>query len=839
MMRKIAGSLRDHRHFLAVMSLLIVVMTFPTIAYLFNTEVFWVPTGNHPDTWMKFWDAWYGKIVFSGRADYYYTDLFYHPLGISLLYHNFSIPHMLVFGGLQALMPASNAFSLTFLLFVASVACSAYLYMLYLFQDKWIALLGAVTVSVSPYVLGYPEHPELRFLTPLLLAVYFFHRGIAERRNKLVVVAAVFTGATAFVSMHLSVCLAITLTMYALYFACSRWKESAFLVSLGLFAAIAAVVGSPRLYPMLHSSQALEEAITSRHGREVGNDLLEYFVNARHPIVEAIFQQPFTWGLKSIDVRYPSYIGFTALALVVFGFLRKPYRRKMIPWMLLALPFLVLRLGSTLTIDGVPYPDIVLPKHYLDDLIPGVTEGFTLTSAFYAGALIPLAALVCYGFLALDNALPNIRRPLVVLILVGILSFEYYQPVRPGFVTEPELAYLDWLESEPVAVHLINLPTSGWSNRSWYSFHQTLNGYPQAAGLVAREPRDAVAYWDQNFLLHSWRRHEAITCDWQTKEKYLAALDGLASDGFTHVILHRTLSRSGSLAGNFVAAQPSYADDYVWIFRLEDLRAPCEKDFVGEILAASPFSEAYLSPSIIHQRHGVVLSFHRTQPVHPEFLSYFSHHSFDQKSAVHLSYNPEGDLVLQSTDDSFTNLDIISDLNSGLWLIKGKQDANLTQMPAYEGWLNEKYRFCDRYMDKDEARIDLYLKPNIPCEAVADQSKFEVRFDNGTRLHNMSYELFSDRIIFYLSWTNHSKNPYSFSLQIFDESGDKAIQYDSVILREPVSAHSVDLSSLHRGSYKTKLIVYNYETGASAGGTVIKTGQRFERELEIATIERS
>ncbi len=837
-MRMVIGSLRDHRHFIAVITLLIVVMTFPTIAHVFNTEVFWIPTGNHPDTWMKFWDAWYGKLIFSGRADYFFTDLFYHPRGISLLYHNFSLPHMLVFGGLQALMPASNAFSLTFLIFVASVACSAYLYMLYLFKDKWIALLGAVAIGMSPYVVGYPEHPEYRFITTLLLAVYCFHRGIAERRNKLLAVAAVLTGATAFVSMHLSVCLAITLTMYALYFAASRWKESAFWISMGVFAAIVAIVCSPRLYPMLKSVQALEYAMTSRKGLEVGTDLLEYFVNARHPIIKSIFQQPFDWGLSSINIRYSAYIGFAALAIVGFGLFRKPFRRKMLPWMILALPFLVLRLGSILTIDGVPHPEFVLPKHYLDDLLPGITEGFSLTSGFYAGALIPLAALVCYGCKALDNALPNARRPLVVLILVGILSFEYYQPVRPGVVTEQELAFLDWLETEPVDVRLINLPPSGWSNRALYSFHQTLKGYPHAAGLVAREPRDAFAYWDQNFLLHAWGQYKAVTCGWQTKEKYFAALDELARDGFTHVILHRNRSPSGRLAGSFVAAQPSYSDDYVRIYRLDDLHATCEQDFVAEIVADFPFSDAYLSPSIIHQRHGLVLSLHRTQPVHPEFLSYFSHTSFDQKSAVHISYNPAGDLVLQSTDASLTNLDIISDLNSGLWLISGRQDAQLTQMPAYEGWLLENYRFCDRYRERDNARIDLFLKPNIPCEAVADQSKFEVRFDSGTFLNNMSYDLYTDRIIFYLSWTNRSENPYSYSLQILDEKGDKAIQSDSVILREPVSAQSVDISGLRRGSYKTKLIVYDYATGASVGGAVIKTMQRFERELEIATFER-
>ena len=49
--------LRQHLHFIAVVAFLIVAMTFPTIVYVFNTEVFRLPTGKHPDTWLKFWVA--------------------------------------------------------------------------------------------------------------------------------------------------------------------------------------------------------------------------------------------------------------------------------------------------------------------------------------------------------------------------------------------------------------------------------------------------------------------------------------------------------------------------------------------------------------------------------------------------------------------------------------------------------------------------------------------------------------------------------------------------------------------------------------------------------------
>ena len=413
---------------------------------------------------MKFWDAWYGKHILSGQADYYFTDLLFYPQGLSLIYHNFSIPHMLVFGGLQAFMPASNAYSLTFLLIVASVTCSAYVYMLYLFKDKWIALLGAIIVGMSPYVVGYPEHPELRFIATVPLSLYFFHRGIAERQYRLVLVAAVTTGITAYISMYIAVCLVIALSMYVLYFSVSRLRELAYWVALGLFVVIVGTVSSLRVFPMLKSDQALDQAMASRGDREINNDLLIYFVNARHPITELLFRRPFGWETDPLASRATSYLGYTALFLIGLGFLRNPYRRNMIPWLVFALPFLVLRLGSVLTIDGVPYPNIVLPKHFLDELIPGAFEAFYVTSIFYIGALVPLAALACFGTSALLNALPNGRRPLIVLLLVGLVSFEYYQPVREGVITKQELKFLDWLDEESVDVRLVNLPIDNWSS---------------------------------------------------------------------------------------------------------------------------------------------------------------------------------------------------------------------------------------------------------------------------------------------------------------------------------------------------------------------------------------
>ena len=79
----------------------------------------------------------------------------------------------------------------------------------------------------------------------------------------------------------------------------------------------------------------------------------------------------------------------------------------MLPWAFLCGVFLLLRLGPVLNINGVAYPDILLPKHFLDQIPPGIFKAFAATDQFMAGVLLPLAVLACFGLVALRNAGPS------------------------------------------------------------------------------------------------------------------------------------------------------------------------------------------------------------------------------------------------------------------------------------------------------------------------------------------------------------------------------------------------------------------------------------------------
>ena len=370
-----------------------------------------------------------------------------------------------------------------------------------------------------------------------------------------------------------------------------------------------------------------------------------------------------------------------------------------------------------------------------------------------------------------------------------------------------------------------------------YGFYQTQNGYPHAEGRAARTPPSSYNYISANNLLKTWRRKRAISCTWRTQNEYLAALDHLDADGFTHVVFHRDLPTASQIADSFVGASASFEDDYVSIYRLNDLRDFCMRDFSAEFAAASPYVDIYLMPSILSRRHGLAMSFHQTQAADEEFLQYFSHISFDQKSAVHISYDKQDDLAVQTSDEKRTDLDNIAEVDNGVWLINNPRETDLQLMGVYRDWFKQNYQFCSRFVNQDDATIDLYLKTDIPCEAADESSEFQVNYDNGVSIQNLSYQRLSDRHVFYIVWAKELARDYAFSIQFFDEQSQKVFQYDNTIFRELLSVYELDTSKVPAGSYAVKLIVYDYETGVSQSGTVRESQQRFVRELEIAIIE--
>ena len=576
-MLKLRGALLEHRHFIVVVTLLTLVMTYPTIEYVFRTDVFWLPTGHHKDAFIKLWDVWYGKLVLTGQADPFFTDALFYPKGVTLAYHPLFYFHAVVVNLFQVLMPLSNAFSLTYLLIIFSTALATYLYLNWLLNDKWLALYGAIIVGISPVVFGRPHQPEISWIATIPAAVFCLHRGVKERRGGLCLLAGLFSGLTSTVTLYNYVCLAILLAFFVCAFAITRWRDRTFWKHMLLLLAAAAVSSAWRLVPMLSDPAALGVAMAWQGQSEAGSDLISYLVYEQNPIfgpiAQAIFQTPDGANMSAI-----SFLGYVPLALVAIGLLIRRTGRKALPWLGLLLVFLLLRLGSTLNVNGVVYENVLLPKHLLNHLLPPVFRAFRFSQFFMAGALLPFAVLCAFGASALLGRFYGPARRLLMLLLIICLAVEYYNPIRGRVMQDSNFAYHQWLAQEYTQnIALINVPM-GHSNSKLYKLHQVFSGFPQAEGAISRTPSSAYDYIRSNALLESWRRATSIACELKSSSRYLSAVEQLERDGFTHVVLYNHVGNRSAYAAvskSFVNAVPAYEDGNVSIYRLNALRESC------------------------------------------------------------------------------------------------------------------------------------------------------------------------------------------------------------------------------------------------------------------------
>ena len=826
---------RDHLHFLIVVPLLIIVTTWPLAPNVLGLGEIDRPPGGG-DVLIQFWQAWYGERLLTGKADYFYTDLLFYPNGLSLAFANFGIPQMLVFASLQSFLPAVNAYLLTYMITVFLNALASYILLLRIFGDKWIALAGAVIFCFNPYFFPHIHHLNLTTVYTIPLAIYALHRGITAGRWRWLIAAGAFAGFTAFIAMYILVCLFITMGVYTLCLALTRWRDKRFWIQVALVLIVAASIGLLRLYPMVADANLLNEALQKGGDRLRTTDLMVFLVNPRHPLTPTIFHSLLD---RAPPVLPPNgYLGLAPLLLILVGLFRRPNRRLMLPWLLLAAIFAVLRLGHVLTIDGVIYQDTLLPKYYLDNLVPWLTKAFWDTSFFQIGIILPLAMLSCYALQTVLEPAPRRLRAIAILIVIALAAFEYYQPPISLFPRyQASYRWIDWLALEPDqdAIHLINLPM-GRNRSKRYLYHQTLHGYPQVEGLASRTPTAAYNYIEANLLLKAWRAGQPINCLPNLMDGFAAAHAQLLADGFTHIILHRSSSADARLAESFVDIPAAYADEHVQIYRLKDLRHTCD-------------ATASLSETLAHHRELI----ERSGAVLPDGITgMLTLYSVDTRSAE----TADGHIAVLDSDDGSLRLNLeelvsasLSDFDlrlhhgythltakGALLLAYDLRALDTAEVDPYRAWLSTRLKPCGRIAETETAVLEYFLRPGFPCELMLSQAPLSVHFDNGIQLGNLLASLNEETLNLYLLWEQLPPSAHAFSVQFFDDNGNKAYNQDFVFHRDALGKYEIDLSNLTPGTYSARLIVYNYDAGISLPGLALSSQTRFDRELEFITL---
>lgn len=812
---RLAQAARPHWLFLIAAPIAIIVMTHPSLVLVGDVDTLRVPTGPS-DIFMKYWDAWYGGEMLAGRADFFHTDLLFHSNELSLTFHNFSLPHMLVFGSLQKALPPVNAYVLTYLLIIAANLLSAYVFLLRLVSRPVVACAGAFVFGMSTFVLKHQEHPDVALMATIPLTLFCLQRAVREGQWRWCIFAGIAAGFTAFIGMYVFVCLMMTLGIYGLWFAWTRWRDARFWQLMALLLLVAGAISLLRIYPMIADRALLGEALDKKLGGERHNDLLMLFVNTDHPLMWRVKTQLFAGG-KLWDYA-DGYLGYLPIVVVSLCALRSRRRRHMLPWLILASLFIVLRLGSFLTIGGTQFTDIPLPKYTLDKLLPWVFEAFWDISNFQIGILLPWAALFCLSLDWLLRSFSSRKRGAAVVVVLLMICFENYSRTTWRYSSDPErLDWIAWLEGEGSAddLRLIHLPM-GRNRSKEYGYFQTFNRIPHAEGLASRTPSQAYATINGNLLLRAWFDGDFQLCATANKSDYLAAVGELRALGYTHIVYHRTRIVQQTIFATFDYVPSIFDDNFVSIFRVDDLPLACD--------ANRPIAVADRAlKKLLETRPTLLLD---------DFVSTLT---LLDESLVTLR-TPHSEMRVElARENSHKQARRIIDARVALLLAHAPQNVPDSLTQAYRDWLADDFQSCDLRLETAAIHVELMARRGVSCEVVWSEEPLRIQYDNGIRLSTFFLSLDGRTIELQFLWRALVEALHSFSLQLVNADGERVFGADRVIY-DSSQQHRIDVSALPAGDYQAKLIVYNYETGKTVSGIIVDTDTPFPREVDIGTI---
>lgn len=834
MINRIVQPIRKHLHVLLIVPLAIIATTWPTFPRIFDRGEFWLHVVQH-DKWLKIWDAWHIERVLGGQAQLYFTDSFFHPQGLSLAYQAYVFPHAFLLIALKAVIPVDDAYNLLFLLILCFNAFCGYALIRHLIKDKWIALFGAVIFAVAtPFPFGSTSADHIMIGT-LPLTVFFLLRAFSESNWRLGAIAGICAGVTAFISVYVFAIILLSVGILASMKAFSLWRRGSFWRSLLLFAVLCFSVSMLRFYPMLADRALLTQAVETYQGKIRSNDVLQHFVLPNNPITGHLFGEPidprknFETSIIKLEFR-EAYLGYINIFLAACAFLLQPRRRRLLPWTVILVFFAVLRLGSFLTFNGAEYTEIILPEGFLRGWFPTLFGVIGNQEYYQIGVVMALAVLSCCGLAALLRSKQAKFRMFAVLLCTLVICIEFYVPRVGQTIEKEKTAFVAWLQSEPASpVKLIHLPLTN-ETRRYFHFIQTLTGYPQAFGFSNRQRHSTRQFIEDNLLLNSWDRGRSVHCLPHNEQSFVAALERLLAEGFTHVVVHNWLYGDQFIIHTFRNTPAAYVDEYVSVYRVSELRQSCSTK-----LLPLPHVAAFAdSPAVAPGPGSAILSYHSSEGIDANLLNYLGSLFSDWRSFVRVHWENDQP-VIQSAGLAYTDMDAIAGDNQLVYLVYDASDADPPTALDANSFLAE-FELCQRDSNNGRSMIDHYVSRDYSCALVTSGNPLRVQYDNGARLENVIVQADQDVLDLQFMWSSLPEETHSISIQLFDATGAKLFGQDAVIAHATLDRHYINISDLEPGQYEVRLIVYSFVTGKTVGGTVTASGARFDRELAIADL---
>lgn len=537
-------------------------MTWPLVTQL-GTHI----PSEGQDHLVHLWTYWWVKKALITGQNPFYTNLLYYPNGVSLTTHNIAWLNIAFWLPMQALIGDITSATLMYLVIYTLNGFSMYLLVYEWTKSSSASFISGLIYAFWPYVLSPGGHVNLILLFWLPLSLLYLKRSFDNKRLRDSVLSGVFLALGGITRWQLLIASSFIIGLYILYRlatdASCRTKQVA--GHLFVIALVAIIIMAPFAFPVVLDQMNrtdTEELLLGDPTRSQTN-LLGYFI----PSTALTFWGKVTRHLpENIQVQKNemAFIGFTVMVLAIFGSLRK--WRKARFWVLAALLYFFLALGSQLKIGNQVFPQIPMPYRLIEDifLIQVVRE----VHRFNAVLGLPVAMLAGLGVVALLDR-PGIakRLPLVVGLLSMMILMEYaLVPYGSRHVTIPE--WYETLAQEPGEFGVLDLPLDSRDHDKIYMLYQRTHGKPMVTGHVSRLPQETFRFLDSTPFLKGLRPNSVMD---PLLFDVSHQLQALAEANVRYLIMHKNRINEEDIIEwqNWLVFEPYHEDEQLLVYRTD------------------------------------------------------------------------------------------------------------------------------------------------------------------------------------------------------------------------------------------------------------------------------
>ncbi|HIQ12191.1 MAG TPA: hypothetical protein EYH29_04910 [Caldilineales bacterium] len=466
--------------------------------------------GDSFDGWQNFWNLWWVKVaLLEQHASPYFTNLLYHPTGVSLWFQTLNIFNGFTFLPVQLAGGLFWAYNGVVLFSFTMAGFGAYL----LGRDvlrragakpgaglHMAAFLAGAVYTFSPFhfahLLGHMQVFSLEFIP--FFALYLLRaleeasrkganaqreaRGSARWRDALL--ATLFLILAALCDWYFALYLGF-FTLVALVWLLIRrrlgWRH---LLTTARIFGLTLVVTAPLLAPMVVESLRFDfmRPPPSQIVELSGDPLGFLLPSGQHSI----------WGAWAAQLRAPLsaspsentlYVGVVAGLLALVGLWR--WRRKVGFWALVAAVFALFALGPVLHVNGritsIPLPYALILK------LPFVEIARTV-ARYDLLVMLAVGVLAGGGLYAVVERGRTRGRAMILGVSLILLALIDFSPI-PYPISPPDTPdFYRALAAAPRGGAVMNLPMN-W-DRPGYLLYQTVHGKPLTAAYITRtDPR--------------------------------------------------------------------------------------------------------------------------------------------------------------------------------------------------------------------------------------------------------------------------------------------------------------------------------------------------------------